>query len=86
MFYFILISHCILPVWHSKEPGSEADIKVFAARYGVQFDMYSKVDVNGSNTHPLYKYLKSHISGSLGSFVKWNFEKVRVWVMDGECG
>ncbi|KAL5487341.1 hypothetical protein EMCRGX_G019930 [Ephydatia muelleri] len=58
-----------------QEPGTEAEIKAFAASYGVQFDMFSKIDVNGANAHPLYKYLKSHISGSLGSFIKWNFEK-----------
>ena len=45
--------------------------------------MFSKIDVNGANAHPLYKYLKSHISGSLGSFIKWNFEKVRE---EGEVG
>lgn len=43
--------------------------------------MFSKVDVNGANAHPLFKYLKSRISGSLGSFIKWNFEKVM-----GMCG
>ena len=51
-------------------------IKAFAGKYGVEFDMYSKVDVNGSSAIPLYKFLKSRVRGSLGSFIKWNFEKV----------
>ena len=38
--------------------------------------MFSKVEVNGSSAHPLYKYLKSRVRSNLGSFVKWNFEKV----------
>jgi glutathione peroxidase len=38
--------------------------------------MFSKIDVNGDNTHPLYKYLKSKVGGGLfGSFIKWNFTK-----------
>ena len=60
----------------TQEPGSDADIKVFASKYGVEFDMFSKVDVNGSSAIPLYKFLKSRVRGSLGSFIKWNFEKV----------
>lgn len=58
-----------------QEPGSDAVIKAFASKYGVEFDMYSKVDVNGSSAIPLYKFLKSRVRGSLGSFIKWNFEK-----------
>ncbi len=51
-------------------------IKAFASKYGVEFDMLSKVEVNGSSAIPLYKFLKSKVRGSLGSFIKWNFEKV----------
>src|SRR6186997_2942803 len=41
----------------SQEPGSEAEIKSFCElNYGVTFPMFSKVDVNGSNAHPLYKF------------------------------
>ncbi len=44
--------------------------------YGVSFDMFEKIDVNGENTHPLYAYLKSEASGFLGSeSIKWNFTK-----------
>ena len=41
-----------------QEPGTDAEIKAFAEGYGVKFDMFSKIDVNGDNTIPLYKYLK----------------------------
>ena len=41
--------------------------------------MFSKIDVNGDNTHPLYSYLKSEAKGLLGSEkVKWNFTKFLV--------
>jgi glutathione peroxidase-family protein len=42
----------------SKEPGTDAEIKAFAAARGATFDMFSKIDVNGGNTHPLFAYLK----------------------------
>lgn len=64
----------------SQEPGSEKEIKEFCSlTYGVEFDMFSKIDVNGENTHPLYKYLKEKSSGFLGtSSIKWNFTKFLV--------
>ena len=37
--------------------------------------MFSKIDVNGDNTHPLYRYLKAKCSGTLGDYIKWNFTK-----------
>ncbi|PFX30086.1 Glutathione peroxidase [Stylophora pistillata] len=58
-----------------QEPDPEPVIKQFAAGYGVQFDMFSKINVNGANALPLYKYLKSRLKGTLGSFIKWNFGK-----------
>ncbi len=43
-----------------QEPGSDADIKSFCEiNYGVEFPLFSKIDVNGSNEHPLYKFLKT---------------------------
>uniref|UniRef100_A0A8W8IU74 Glutathione peroxidase n=1 Tax=Magallana gigas TaxID=29159 RepID=A0A8W8IU74_MAGGI len=63
----------------SQEPGSEEEIKKFVTeRYGVKFDMFSKIDVNGNNAHPLYKYLKAKQGGTLGDFIKWNFTKFLV--------
>lgn len=37
--------------------------------------MFSKIDVNGSDAHPLWKYLKDKQGGTLGDFIKWNFSK-----------
>lgn len=60
-----------------QEPGDEAEIKNFCSlTYDVKFPMFAKVDVNGANTHPLYKYLKQEAKGLLGSqSIKWNFTK-----------
>jgi len=59
----------------SQEPGTNEEIKAFAGKYGVQFDMFDKIDVNGNNAHPLYEYLKAKQGGTMGSFIKWNFTK-----------
>lgn len=61
----------------NQEKGSSEDIQEFCqVNYGVSFPMFEKVDVNGKNTHPLFKYLKSELKGGvLGSRVKWNFTK-----------
>ena len=63
-----------------QEPGDEEEIKNFCAlNYDVQFPLFAKIDVNGANTHPLYKYLKSEAKGLLGSeSIKWNFTKFLV--------
>ncbi|WP_333803162.1 glutathione peroxidase [Sulfurospirillum sp.] len=64
----------------NQEPLNEAEIKSFCSlTYGVTFPMFSKIDVNGENTHPLYKYLKETKKGLLGSeAIKWNFTKFLV--------
>jgi glutathione peroxidase len=44
--------------------------------YGVTFPVFSRIDVNGSKTHPLFKYLKDKLPGFLGTKqIKWNFTK-----------
>jgi glutathione peroxidase len=59
-----------------QEPGDAAQIGQFcAANYAVSFPMFDKIDVNGDNAHPLYKYLRGEKSGLLGSSIKWNFTK-----------
>ena len=59
-----------------QEPGEAKDIQEFCAvNYGVSFPMFAKVDVNGENAHPVFKYLKSELGSLLGSKVKWNFTK-----------
>ena len=61
----------------SQEPGTEADIKKFCStEYNVTFPMFSKVDVNGENAAPIYKYLTSKDVEPKGKGkVSWNFEK-----------
>jgi len=63
-----------------QEPGDEEEIKSFCSlTYDVQFPLFAKVDVNGANAHPLYKFLKHEAKGLLGSeAIKWNFTKFLV--------
>ena len=63
-----------------QEPGSEAEIRGFCdERYGVTFPLFAKIDVNGPNAHPLYRYLKSAKQGLLGrETIAWNFTKFLV--------
>ena len=63
-----------------QEPGGEKEIAQFCElNYGVTFPMFAKVDVNGDDTAPLYKYLKAEKPGLLGSeAIKWNFTKFLV--------
>ena len=64
----------------SQEPGNETEIKNFCTtKYNVTFPLFGKIDVNGANTHPLYKFLKSEKRGFLGlGAIKWNFTKFLV--------
>lgn len=63
-----------------QEPGDEDEIRNFCSlTYDVSFPMFAKVEVNGGNTHPLWKWLKSEKSGLLGlEGIKWNFTKFLV--------
>lgn len=62
-----------------QEPGSNSQIKDFTKKYGVEFPVTEKVDVNGPNAHPFFKYLKEKGPKSfLGNDAKWNFEKFLV--------
>ncbi len=63
-----------------QEPGDEAAIQSFCStRFDVTFPMFSKIEVNGANTHPLYQALKRAAPGLLGSQgIKWNFTKFLV--------
>ena len=64
----------------SQDPGLEAEIAEFCqVNYGVSFPMMGKVDVNGPQAHPLYKWLCAEAPGLLGSkSIKWNFTKFLV--------
>ncbi|MDZ4811561.1 MAG: glutathione peroxidase [Pseudomonadota bacterium] len=63
-----------------QEPGDESEIKNFCSlSYDVSFPMFAKVEVNGANAHPLYKYLTTAKKGLLGTTsIKWNFTKFLV--------
>ena len=60
-----------------QDPASNANIKTFCVKnYGVSFPMFSKIEVNGANTHPIFDYLKSQARGVLWTKrIKWNFTK-----------
>ena len=63
-----------------QEPGDHQEIQEFCElNYGVSFQMFEKIDVNGANASPLYDYLKNSAPGLLGSkSIKWNFTKFLV--------
>ena len=62
-----------------QEPGTNEEIATFCQlNYGVTFPMFSKIDVNGKNAHPIYKYLKNSLSGAITDDIKWNFTKFLV--------
>lgn len=59
-----------------QDPGSNKEISEFCLlNYGVSFQMFQKVDVNGEAAHPLFKYLKEEAKGMLSNDIKWNFTK-----------
>jgi glutathione peroxidase len=64
----------------AQDPGSNAEIASFCqANYGVSFPMMEKIDVNGAQAHPLYRWLTAEAPGLLGSkAIKWNFTKFLV--------
>ena len=68
-----------------QEPGSEAEIRNFCSlNYDVDFPLFAKIDVNGADAHPLWRWLKEEKSGLLGiDAIKWNFSKFLVG-RDGE--
>jgi glutathione peroxidase len=64
----------------SQDPGSNEEIASFCqVNYGVSFPMMAKIDVNGADAHPLYRWLTAEAPGLLGSkAIKWNFTKFLV--------
>ena len=60
----------------NQEPGDEKSISEGCmVNYGVSFPMFSKIEVNGKNANPLFKFLKQNLKGCLGGRIKWNFTK-----------
>lgn len=69
--------------FHGQEPGTNAEIKArVLAKYHITFDLYAKIDVNGADAHPLFKFLKRKQPGSMGWLtggrIPWNFTKYLV--------
>lgn len=59
-----------------QEPGdADAIAQTCQINYGVSFPMFAKVDVKGSNAHPLFQWLTAALPGVLGKSIKWNFTK-----------
>jgi glutathione peroxidase len=62
-----------------QEPGDNAQIEEFCStKFKVSFPLAAKIDVNGSDTHPIFKFVKEHSDAMLGSRIKWNFTKFLV--------
>ncbi|MBY5920433.1 glutathione peroxidase [Ferrimonas balearica] len=62
-----------------QESGDDASIREFCdLKFNISFPLFAKIEVNGSQAHPLYGWLKSQKGGWLGSNIKWNFTKFLV--------
>ena len=63
----------------NQAPGTTEEIASFCdAKFGITFKLFSKIEVNGENAHPLYKFLKNEKKGLLSKEIKWNFTKFLV--------
>nr|ACN41122.1 unknown [Picea sitchensis] len=62
-----------------EEPGDNAQIaEAVCTRFKAEFPIFEKIEVNGSNAAPIYKFLKSSKGGTFGDSIKWNFTKFLV--------
>ncbi|WP_069999035.1 glutathione peroxidase [Cellulosilyticum sp. I15G10I2] len=62
-----------------QDPGTNEEVEQFCKlNYGVSFTMFEKVDVNGDNAHPMFKFLAHEAKGILSNKIKWNFTKFLV--------
>lgn len=60
----------------NQDPGTNEEIKGFCQEnFNVSFPMFSKIEVNGENAHPIWKWLKEQKSGVITGDIKWNFTK-----------
>lgn len=63
----------------NQEPGTDEEVsQACQLNFGVTFPLFSKINVNGKDAHPLFKYLTKHQSGIMGGAIKWNFTKFLV--------
>jgi len=62
-----------------QEPGNDAEIRSFCTQaYAISFPLFAKIDVNGANAAPLYRFLQQQAPGLLGTKIRWNFTKFLV--------
>jgi glutathione peroxidase len=62
--------------FRNQEPESNASMEESCLiNFGVSFQLTEKIDVNGSQTHPVFEYLKGELGGCFGNNIKWNFTK-----------
>ncbi len=62
-----------------QESGDDASIREFCdLKFQIRFPLFAKIDVNGDQAHPLFRWLKTRKGGWLGSNIKWNFTKFLV--------
>lgn len=59
----------------AQESGPNEEIKEFTSHLGVHFDMFDRINVNGTNELPLFTFLKKQLSGTFNDNIKWNFTK-----------
>lgn len=60
----------------NQEPGDAKEIEEGCLiNYGVSFQMFEKIEVNGEGAHPVFKFLKKQLPGTFGNNLKWNFTK-----------
>lgn len=76
----LVVIGCPCDQFGHQEPGSADEIADFCQKnFGVSFPLTEKLEVNGDNAHPLFKYLTHAAPGTLGTIsVKWNFTKFLV--------
>ena len=60
---------------HQEPGGPDEIVGQCLVNYGVSFPMFEKVEVNGGNAHPVFRWLKSALPGVLGGRIQWNFTK-----------
>ncbi|CAH1154966.1 unnamed protein product [Phaedon cochleariae] len=58
-----------------QEPGDSNKIQEFMKKRNVEFNIFEKIEVNGKNAHPMWKFMKSKIAGPKGDKIDWNFTK-----------
>lgn len=60
----------------NQEPETNDNLEqVCRVNFGVSFQLTEKIDVNGINTHPIFKFLKDNLPGTIGRKIKWNYTK-----------